>query len=329
MGQAKDAGYFKVLGSSIGLGRKLNWPDDFFVFYSELGYQRYMLKDYPSSFLVEDGTSQIIELNLSLSRSSQDQMIYPRRGSSFTLSLKLTPPYSLFKKKEFWLLSSNEKQNIRDDIASGDLENTTFEDEEVNRENTKKFKFIEYHKWTFNGSWYTNLFKELVLASKAEFGFLGFYNADIGASPFEKFDVGGSGMMGYNLYGTDIVALRGYAEGSLTPQTIHNNQRINNGNMYVKYTLEFRYPFTLNPSATIYGLAFLEGGNAWSKFQEFDPFSIKRSAGIGLRAFLPMFGMLGLDWGYGFDMPNSSLNADDVLNRRHGPEFHFTMGQQF
>ncbi len=140
-------------------------------------------------------------------------------------------------------------------------------------------------------------------------------------------------MIGYNLYGTDIVALRGYTEGSLTPQSVvvRNGVRtqVDDGNMYVKYTLEFRYPFSLNPSATIFGLAFLEGGNAWSKIDEFNPFGIKRSAGVGIRAFLPMFGMLGIDWGYGFDIPNSNISRNDILNGHHGGEFHFTMGQQF
>jgi outer membrane protein insertion porin family len=338
-GEDRSSGYFKVLGTSIGLGRKLNWPDDFFVLYTELGYQRYMLHDYYSSFLIDEGLSQIIDFKVSLSRSSQDQMIYPRRGSQFSLSLQVTPPYSLFKKSEFWKISDNEKMKIRlqmikDKKGASEADISQFTNEEISsRENSEKFKFIEFHKWTFSGSWYTKVVKELVMATKTEFGYLGYYNEEIGTSPFEKFDVGGSGMMGYNLYGTDIVALRGYAEGTLTPSSVvvRNNakQRIDDGNVYVKYTLEFRYPFTLNPSATIYGLAFLEGGNAWSRFEEFNPFSIKRSVGVGLRAFLPMFGMLGIDWGYGFDMPNSGVTQSDLNKGFHGGEFHFTMGQQF
>lgn len=335
----REDGFFKVMGTSVGLGRKLTWPDDFFVFYTQLGYQRYSLSNYPSAFVVSDGVSQIIDLNLSLSRSSQDQMIYPRRGSAFTLSLKLTPPYSLFKDEGFWELSANEEQSVQDGVIrenekrpiplSPDELPAAVEAEIRNQENSRKYKFIEYHKWSFDAAWYTRVVKELVIAAKTEFGYLGFYNRDIGHSPFEKFDVGGSGMMGYNLYGTDIVALRGYDEGSLTPTTVSNNQRIDNGNVYVKYTLEFRYPFTLNPSATIYGLAFLEGGNAWSKIELFNPFGIKRSAGIGIRAFLPMFGMLGIDWGYGFDLPNGVVSPAERRRGRHGSEFHFTMGQQF
>jgi outer membrane protein insertion porin family len=331
-GQSKSDGFFKVLGASVGLGRKLTWPDDFFVFYTELGYQRYTLSNYSSAFLIDDGLSQIIDLTLTLSRSSQDQMIYPRRGSQFSFSLQVTPPYSLFKKDKFWLLSENQISKIHDDmvdqVSAENVESATAS--EVNsRQNSQKFKFIEYHKWTFNGAWYTKLIKELVLAAKTEFGYLGFYNPDIGTSPFEKFDVGGSGMMGYNLYGTDIVALRGYPDGSITPQSIQNGMRIDDGNVYVKYTLEFRYPFSLNPSATIFGLVFLEGGNAWTKFQEFNPFSVKRSVGVGLRAFLPMFGMLGIDYGYGFDLPNNNVSAGDLNRGYHGGEFHFTMGQQF
>jgi outer membrane protein insertion porin family len=338
-GESTSEGYFKVLGASVGLGRKLNWPDDFFVFYTELGYQRYSLKNWGSSFVINNGYSQVIDLNLSLSRSSQDQMIYPRRGSAFNLTLQLTPPYSFFKKENFWYLSNTEELLIKDEIAD---KNPSYTDKQVeqytateieSRENERKFKFVEYHKWTFNSAWYTNLFDNLVLSAKSEFGYLGYYNSNIGVSPFEKFDLGGSGMMGYNLYGADIVALRGYADGTLTPISIKNrngsNVAIDDGNMYVKYTMELRYPFSLNPSATIFGLAFVEGGNAWSRFEEFNPFGVKRSAGVGLRAFLPMFGMLGIDWGWGFDLPNRNVTATEQKRGYHGPEFHFTMGQQF
>ncbi|HLO57110.1 MAG TPA: outer membrane protein assembly factor BamA [Bacteroidales bacterium] len=335
---ARSDGYFKVLGSSVGLGRRLKWPDDYFVLYTELEYQRYMLNNYSSYFLITDGLSQIIDFNISLSRSSQDQMIYPRRGSAFSFGVKLTPPYSLFKKDGFWKLTDNEVLQIRDQVGKQYEGDTRYGEKEIelakqqkvaDRENSNKFKFIEYHKWTFNGAWYTKIVKDLVISAKSEFGYLGFYNPDIGTSPFEKFDVGGSGMMGYNLYGTDIVALRGYSEGSITPTTIRNGTSIDDGNVYIKYTMELRYPFSLNPSATIFGLAFIEGGNAWSKFEDFNPFSIKRSAGVGIRAFLPMFGMLGIDWGYGFDMPNSSISGSDINKGRHGGEFHFTMGQNF
>jgi len=338
-GADTDDDFFKVLGASIGLGRRLSWPDDYFVLYTELGYQRYHLNDWGSNFVINDGYSNVIDVNISLSRSSQDQMIYPRRGSAFTLSLQATPPYSALKRENFWSISDAEKLAIRGNIAD-DYSSLTQEQidqfaatEIDNRENSEKYKFIEYHKWTFNGTWYTSLIGNLVVAAKSEFGFLGYYNPAIGASPFEKFNLG-SGMMGYNLYGTDIVALRGYPDGSLTPQTtvVRNGQRvqIDNGNLYVKYSLEMRYPFSLNPSATIFGLAFVEGGNSWQRFNDFNPFMIKRSAGIGIRAFLPMFGMLGIDYGFGFDLPNSgSISNDEIRRGYHGGEFHFVMGQQF
>ncbi len=337
-GENRQDGFFKVLGTSIGLGRRLAWPDDYFSIYSELSYQRYSLNNYGSYFLINNGVSQIISATLSLSRSSQDQMIYPRRGSSFSLSLKFTPPYSLFRKENYWLLSSAEKLQIGDKMASkyagyGDESIQQYTEDEISsRENEQKFKFIEYHKWTFKGAWYTKLVSEFVLMAKAEFGYLGFYNRDIGTSPFEKFDVGGSGMMSYNLYGTDIVALRGYSDGSLTPkatETQGSGISYDNGNVYSKYTLELRYLFSPNPSATIYGLVFLEGGNAWSDIEKFNPFSVKRSAGVGLRAFLPMFGMLGIDWGFGFDLPNRDVTSDKLRRGYNGGEIHFTMGQQF
>jgi outer membrane protein insertion porin family len=266
-------------------------------------------------------------------------MIYPRKGSSFSLTLQLTPPYSAFKPDNFWVLSAAEQQLISDNITN---ENPGLTDEQHRQytiteiqstENEEKYKFIEYHKWTFKSAWYTNLIANLVLSAKSEFGYLGYYNAAIGTSPFEKFVVGGSGMMGYNLYGTDIVALRGYADGTLTPSKVEQRNgvpvSIDDGNVYIKYTMELRYPFSLNPSATIFGLAFVEGGNAWSRIEEFNPFGIKRSAGVGIRAFLPMFGMLGIDWGYGFDLPNRNLSSGDIQRGYHGSEFHFTMGQQF
>jgi outer membrane protein insertion porin family len=335
-----DNGFFKVLGASVGLGKRLTWPDDYFVLYTQLGLQRYSLKNWGSNFVINDGNSYIVELQLSLSRSSQDQMIYPRKGSAFSLGLKFTPPYSFFRPDRFWEISDAEKLTIRDDVSQNnpfiseeDLRYYTDSEIET-RENSNKFRFIEYHKWTFNGAWYASLIGNLVLAAKSEFGYLGYYSKDIGVSPFEKFDVGGSGMMGYNLYGTDIIALRGYADGTLTPQSVvvrnGQNVRINNGNLYVKYSLELRYPFSLNPSATIYGLVFLEGGNCWQRFDEFNPFAIKRSAGVGIRAFLPMFGMLGIDYGFGFDLPNSgSIPETERKRGYHGGEFHFVMGQQF
>ncbi len=330
-------GYFKIYGVSVGLGHRLKWPDDYFTIYNEIGFQRYSLNKWTTDFFLSNGAANTISFKTSLSRSSQDQMIYPRKGSMFALSLQLTPPYSLFRKDEFWKLSADEYLRIEEEVRALPVSETSDEtsiNEEINRritgEETKRmFNLIEYHKWSFKSAWYTALIGDLVLATKAEFGLLGFYNHKIGHAPFEKFDVGGSGMNYSNYYyGNDIIALRGYEEGSLTPRSIIRNSEgefkpIDNGNIYNKYTVELRYPFTTSESATIYGLLFLEGGNAWANFKEFNPFIIKRSAGIGLRAFLPMFGLLGVDWGYGFDQQPGEDKS------HHGSQFHFMMGQQF
>ncbi|MCB9014092.1 MAG: outer membrane protein assembly factor BamA [Bacteroidales bacterium] len=283
--------YMKITGASLGLGKRLKWPDDFFTLYNELTYQRYSLKDYTGYFFFTNGNSNNLSFSTTLGRSSVSQPIYPRNGSSFSLSLQLTPPFSA--------------------ISGKDFSNVTAQEE--------KYKWIEYHKWKFKADWYTTLAGNLVLYTRAHFGYKGFYNKDIGPSPFEGFDLGGDGLTGYNIYGYETIALRGYSNSSLTP-------RINgtkSGNVYEKLTMELRYPFTLNPSATIFGLVFAEAGNSWYSIEDYNPFLVKRSLGVGLRAFLPMFGLLGIDWGYGFDdVPNSVYGHS-------GPNFHFTLGQQF
>ena len=281
--------FMKISGASIGLGRRLNWPDDFFTLYNELGYQRYNLSDYTGYFIFSDGKSNNFSLNTNFGRNSVDQPIYPRKGSSFTLGLQFTPPFSLINNKDYTTMSDIDK-----------------------------YRWIEYHKWTFKSDWYVSLAGNLVLYTRAHFGYLGHYNDDIGPSPFEGFDLGGDGLTGYNLYGRETIALRGYENSSLTP-IINGNK---SGNIYNKYSVEVRYPFTLNPSATVFGLVFLEAGNAWYSFDDFNPFLVKRSAGIGLRAFLPMFGLLGIDWGYGFDEVPGKPDANKG-------QFHFTIGQQF
>ncbi len=190
----------------------------------------------------------------------------------------------------------------------------------------EKYKYIEFHKWTFKANWYTTLIGNLVMATKVEFGYLGYYNKNIGPSPFEKFEVGGSGLVGYNLYGSDIIPLRGYEENAVTPYytQIRNGSgyKVYNGNAYTRYYMEFRYLVSPNPQATIYVLSFVEGGNAWANFDSFNPFAVKRSAGFGVRAFLPMFGMLGISWGYGFDPAYGKTTPS-------GSQFQFEMGQQF
>ncbi|MBN1416794.1 MAG: BamA/TamA family outer membrane protein [Bacteroidales bacterium] len=313
--------FFKIYGASIGLGKRLKWPDDYFILSTELSYQLYHLNDWPY-FFISTGYSNILSFRATITRSSQDQMIYPRKGSVFSLGLQITPPFSLFKQDNFWLLSDAEKNVIRTEILEGDtaITNAGIEAAISAQEESAKYNWIEYHKWTFNGAWFTSLIGNLVLAVKAEFGYLGFFNSNIGTSPFEKFRLGGSGMYSYNLYGADIIALRGYEEGALTPKT---SNRIDNGNIYTKFSLELRYPVSLNQSATIYGMVFFDGGNCWQSFKEFNPFVMKRSVGVGVRAFLPMFGMLGVDWGYGLDQQPGESDL------HHGSEFHFIMGQSF
>ncbi|QQS51921.1 MAG: outer membrane protein assembly factor BamA [Bacteroidota bacterium] len=295
------AGSFKTLGGSVGFGKRLKWPDDYFSVYTEFAYNLYRLKNYPY-FALGDGDYNMLTIKGVLSRSSQDQMIYPRQGSSFSLGLEMTPPYSAFNGVDY----------------ANDSTISSYE----------RYRNVEFHKWTFNAAWYTSIVGNLVLALKAEFGALGFYNEDLGYPIFEKFDMGGSGLSGYNLYGTDVVPLRGYEDNSLTPRKYDENSRtyIDNGNIYSRFYAELRYPITLNPSATLYGHVFIEGGNIWQQWDEVNPYSVKRAAGLGIRAFLPMFGLLGFDWAFGFDPIFDSSNGN-VLYEPSG-QFHFIIGQQ-
>ena len=280
----------EVFGASVGLGKRLKWPDNWFVLYNELSLQSYRLHDWNYYFIFSNGTSHNFSYKITLQRNSTDQPIYPRSGSDYQIGLQLTPPYSLFRDK-----------------------NTDYQ----NMEDSEKYKWIEYHKWTVKGTQYTALTKNLVLMTRAFFGYLGFYNRDLGYSPFEGYVLGGDGMSGYSTYGTEVIGLRGYPNSSLTP--LINNAYA--GNVYDKFTVELRYPLILQPQSTIYALAFLEGGNSWSDIRDFNPFSIKRSAGIGVRVLLPIVGMLGIDWGYGFDPVGT--------DKKGGSNFHFVIGQQF
>jgi outer membrane protein insertion porin family len=280
----------EVYGMAAGIGTRLKWPDDRFVLYNELSAQSYKLKDWQYYFIFSDGLSNNISWKIRLQRNSTDQPIYPRSGSDFMLGLQLTPPYSLFRS------------------ADTDYKGMT---------DAQRYKWIEYHKWTFKGTTYNRIAGDLVLMSRAFFGYLGYYSRSLGYSPFEGFIVGGDGMSGYNTYGSETIGLRGYPNSSLTP-------RINNsysGNVYDKFTVELRYPLVLQAQSTIYALLFLEGGNSWSDIRDFNPFQIKRSAGFGVRVLLPIVGMLGIDWGYGFDPIESKA--------RSGSNFHFVIGQQF
>ncbi len=285
--------YLRTFGVSIGYGKRLSWPDDYFSFYGEISYQMYIMKNWPY-LIITDGTSHNLALNLQLSRSSIDNPIYTRRGSQFTLGLKITPPYSLIKK-------TTDAQYAQMTVS-------------------ERYHLLEYHKWRFSGKVFTPLTPDskLVLMARAEFGYLGHYNK-YAKSPFETFYMGGDGMSSYSSYSTEYVSMRGYQSGSLTPYdaTLGRNM----GYVYNKYTMELRYPISLEQNATIWALAFVEAGNCFADIKDYNPFNLKRSAGVGVRIFLPMFGLMGIDWGWGFDPINGSTQYG-------GSQFHFVLGQE-
>jgi outer membrane protein insertion porin family len=286
--ESSDFASLTINGASVGLGKRLKWPDDYFTIFHSLSLQNYVLNNYGSLFSFSDGYANNLNYSLTIARNSIDAPIYARSGSEISLTLQLTPPFSLFSSKDYTNLNDQDK-----------------------------FKWIEYHKWKFKASWFFNLTGKWVLNTKARFGFVGFYNSDIGYPPFERFYLGGDGLSGYALDGRELIALRGYGNNTLTPKTGTNYV---GGNVYDKFTVELRYPLSLNPNATIYGLAFVEGGNAWKSFKEFNPYNMYKAAGFGVRIFLPMFGMLGLDWGYGFDKVPGFTDAA-------GGQFHFSINQ--
>ncbi len=304
---------FEVYGFSAGLGNRLKWPDNYFVLYNQLSWQTYKLSNwYSNYFIFDDGVSHNISYTLGLSRNSTDQQIYPRQGSDLSFSVQLTPPFSLFRKKDKGIVDVNGNPTKVGSWRDINYDNWSSQD---------RYKWIEYHKWTFKGSLYTKLVGDLVLMTRAQFGYLGYYNRNWGYSPFEGFLVGGDGMSGYNSYGSEVIALRGYENYSLTPYkatAYSSNGYSYAGNVYDKFTVELRYPIVMQPQSTIFALVFLEGGNCWSDIRDFNPFQIKRSAGVGVRVYLPVIGLLGIDWGYGFD---------DKTNGKS--QFHFIIGQQF
>ena len=301
---------FEVFGFNAGLGTRLKWPDNYFVLSGSASWQTYKLTNWTNSyFAFNDGISHNLSFSINLSRNSSDQQIYPRTGSEFSATLQFTPPYSLLRRYTYDENGDKVKVNSWKDVNYDDWTAA------------QRYKWIEYHKWKFNGTVYTKLVGDLVLMTRAQFGYLGYYNRNWGYSPFENFQVGGDGMSGYMTYGAEIVSLRGYTDYSLTPRKVtpySQNGISYAGNLYDKFTVELRYPVILQPQSTIYALVFLEGGNCWSDIREFNPFHIKRSAGVGVRVFLPMIGLLGVDWGYGFD---------DATNGKS--QFHFVLGQQF
>ena len=280
--------YFRSFGLAAGLGKRLKWPDPNFSLYLEAQYTRYSLKNW-NYFIMSNGVANELSFKVALSRSTVDQPIYPRSGSEFSAVLTLTPPYSLWDGRDY---------------SDSSMPDRT------------RYKWIEYHRWQFNARWFLPISRnnKFVLMAAAEMGFLGHYNKNK-VSPFERFEVGGDGMSGYTIYGVDIIRLRGYENGALDPTSDYSIG-------YNKYTMELRYPVILKETSQIYVLGFLEGGNGYSSWKDFSPFRIKRSAGLGVRIYLPIVGLLGLDWGWGFDAPAGST-------RRSGSQFHFTMGQTF
>ena len=300
----------EVFGFSASLGKRLKWPDSFFVLYNGLSWQTYKLTNwYSGYFIFDDGLANNLSYTVNLSRNSTDQMIYPRQGSEFSASLALTPPYSLFRKYDF-------------DDSGNKFSVPSYKDVDYsNWSSQNRYRWIEYHKWKFSAAQYIKLVGDLVLMTKAQFGYLGYYNRNWGYSPFEGFLLGGDGMSGYSTYGSDVISLRGYENYALTPYlptNYNSNGYAYAGNVYDKFTVELRYPVILQPQSTIYVLGFLEGGNCWSDIRKFNPFQIYRSAGVGVRVFLPMVGLIGVDWGYGFDSSSKG-----------GSQFHFIIGQQF
>lgn len=276
-----------IIGATIGLGKRLKWPDNYFTLSQSISYQLYDLQDYPiSTFSFSNGSSNNLAYNITLGRnSSGSNPVFPTYGSEFSIGAKLTFPYSLVNNKDY--------PNIDDQ---------------------EKYKWLEYYKASFKGKWYTALTKDLVIMTNAEFGILGFYNKELGYSPFERYYLGGDGMATYQLDGRETIALRGYENGRLSS--------IDGDVVYNKFQMEVRYPVTLKPSASIYVLGFLEAGNSWDGLENFNPFQLKRSAGFGLRIFMPAFGLLGIDFAHGFDpLPGQT--------EKSGWQTHFIIGQQF
>ncbi len=288
--------YVKLLGASLGWGKRLRWPDDYFMLSLSVGYTRYMLKNW-NYFLVTTGNCNNLNFNIALNRVSTDNQLFPRKGSEFSLSLSVTPPWSKFDDKDYQHLATN------------------YQSANYTKEQQEKYRWVEYHKWKFKSRTFTALTggsKCFVLMTRVELGILGYYNK-YKKSPFETFYVGGDGMSGYSTgYAEETVGLRGYDNGSLTPSGAA-------GYAYDRLSLELRYPFLLG-NTTIYGLTFLEAGNAWNDPKKFNPFDMKRSAGAGVRIFLPMVGLMGIDWAYGFDT---------VWGKKGGSQFHFVLGQEF
>jgi outer membrane protein insertion porin family len=287
-------------GITLGIGKRLRFPDDFFVAQYQVNFQQYnnQVNSSGASYLpsIPEGVANSLSFRFILGRnSSGPNPIYPVSGSNISLSVQLTPPFSLVNGKDYSKLTESERT-----------------------------RWLEFHKWKIDATWFSKIVGNLVLMNRVNFGLIGKYNNQLGYTPFERFWVGGAGLMGFSLDGRELIALRGYQDNSLTPLVFNPNTGLNRqgGIIYNRYTMELRYPISLNPSATVYPLVFLEAGGAWSEYKSFNPFEVYRSAGVGVRVFLPMFGMLGLDYGIGFDEVPFSPGVNTG-------QFHFILGQQF
>ena len=326
---------FSITGVSMGLAKRVQWPDDFFTISHSVNYQLYDFNDFNRGlFNFGNGSSNSLTYTLGIARSSQGpSRIFPLTGSNFELTARFTPPFSLWSNKDFKAIREEIEEITMEllEIGPNDSAAPALSDQ-LERLEEERFKWLEFFKIKFRGDWYTRLVDKLVLRTNAEFGFLGAFNNDIGNVPFERFFVGGDGLGNFTLDGREIIQLRGYDNSTITPVStnpITGEQEQDGGTIYNKYTMELRYPLTLKPSASIYVQSFLEAGNAWNNFNDFNPFQLKRSAGAGLRIFMPAFGLLGIDFGYGFD-PDSRQDLLPAGQRQiSGWQTHFIIGQQF
>ncbi|MEM9896876.1 MAG: POTRA domain-containing protein [Bacteroidota bacterium] len=291
-------GSLKVTGISASLGRQVIWPDDYFTVLTGISYQRYDLFQFGGRALgFNTGDANSFTFNATISRNSVNNPMYPRNGSTVSLSASFKPPFSLFNDLDYETATAQEQ-----------------------------FRWLEYHKWNFDSKYFLTLTGKLVLAARAHFGYLGSYTPEAGVGPFERFQLGGDGLTGQNfLLGTDVIGLRGYENNSITPrETFDDNDNLNDiegGTIFNKYVMEIRYPLSLAQSATIYAQTFVEAGNNWNNFNDFNPYNLKKAAGVGLRIFMPAFGLMGIDWAYGFDRLDGAIDNS-------GPQFHFSIGQQ-
>ncbi len=314
---AFNQGRLSITRFFVGLGSQIKWPDDFFVSNTVVNLERINLNSFQAGIGVTDGTFRNFNINQTFSRRSVDNQLYPRRGSSISLSIQVTPPYSLFRQDKFWLLTEQERtelvfqenlgRGIRNQLTDGDLTDPNSEETFLTAiEQSRRFDLLEYHKWRFDTEWYFNFTDKLVMAASTKMGFLGSYSSSLGIVPFERFVYGGDGLSNQNtgITGATIISARGYETTDFIEgngQSANSDFGLGGGTIFNKFTVELRYPLSLNPTSTIYVLGFLQGGNVWSDFRDYSPFDLQRAVGGGVRVFLPMFGLLGFDYGYGID----------------------------